>query len=116
MTKRAVIIGLLFSALLGSATYEFALGHLPWPTPDKPSWVFTKRELPVAHPSIELTRDTPAAWAAARPADGPRRLWLMGGGKLAAAVVGTTAPCVLTSRADSEESKFLSIAMGCRLA
>ncbi len=28
---------------------------------------------------------------------------------------GTTAPCILTSRADSEESKFLSIALGCRL-
>jgi len=40
---------------------------------------------------------------------------VMGGGKLAAAVVGTTAPCVLTSRADDEESKFLSIALGCRL-
>jgi phosphotransacetylase len=30
--------------------------------------------------------------------------------------MGTTAPCVLTSRADSEESKFYSIALGCRLA
>ena len=40
---------------------------------------------------------------------------LLAGGRLAAAVVGTSAPCVLTSRADSEESKFLSIAMGCRL-
>lgn len=41
---------------------------------------------------------------------------VLGGGKLAAAVVGTTAPCVLTSRSDSEESKFYSIALGCRLA
>jgi phosphotransacetylase len=41
---------------------------------------------------------------------------LLAGGRLAAAVVGTSAPCVLTSRADSEETKFLSIAMGCRLA
>ncbi len=40
---------------------------------------------------------------------------LLAGGRLAAAVVGTTAPCVLTSRADSEESKLLSIAFGCRL-
>jgi len=40
---------------------------------------------------------------------------LLSGARLAAAVVGTTAPCVLTSRADNEESKFLSIAMGCRL-
>jgi phosphate butyryltransferase len=41
---------------------------------------------------------------------------LLSGARLAAAVVGTMAPCVLTSRAESEESKFLSIAMGCRLA
>lgn len=32
-------------------------------------------------------------------------------GKLAAIVTGTTAPCILTSRADSEESKFYSIAL-----
>ncbi|MCK9997191.1 MAG: phosphate butyryltransferase, partial [Candidatus Krumholzibacteria bacterium] len=41
---------------------------------------------------------------------------LLAGARLAAVVLGTTVPCVLTSRADSEESKFLSIAMGCRLA
>jgi len=33
------------------------------------------------------------------------------GGSLAATVVGASAPCILTSRADSEESKFYSIAM-----
>jgi phosphate butyryltransferase len=41
---------------------------------------------------------------------------LLAGARLAAAVVGSSAPCVLTSRADDEESKFLSIALGCRLA
>lgn len=41
---------------------------------------------------------------------------ILAGGRLAAVVVGTSAPCVLTSRADSEESKFFSIALGCRLA
>ena len=40
---------------------------------------------------------------------------ILGGARLAAVVVGASAPCVLTSRADSEESKFFSIAMGCRL-
>jgi phosphate butyryltransferase len=40
---------------------------------------------------------------------------ILAGGRLAAVVVGTTAPCVLTSRADTEESKFYSIALGCRL-
>jgi phosphate butyryltransferase len=40
---------------------------------------------------------------------------VLAGARVAAAVVGTSAPCVLTSRADSEDSKYLSIAMGCRL-
>lgn len=35
----------------------------------------------------------------------------LAGGSLAAMVVGTKAPCILTSRADSELSKFYSIAM-----
>jgi phosphate butyryltransferase len=41
---------------------------------------------------------------------------VLGGASLAAVVVGTSAPCILTSRADSEDSKFFSIALGCRLA
>jgi len=41
---------------------------------------------------------------------------ILAGGSLAAVVVGTSAPCILTSRADTEESKFYSIALGCRLA
>jgi phosphate butyryltransferase len=41
---------------------------------------------------------------------------ILGGARLAAVVVGSSAPCVLTSRADSEESKYFSIALGCRLA
>ncbi|MBU0551378.1 phosphate butyryltransferase [Myxococcota bacterium] len=36
--------------------------------------------------------------------------------RVAAIVMGATAPCVLTSRSDTEETKFLSIALGCRLA
>lgn len=41
---------------------------------------------------------------------------ILGGATLAGIVVGASAPCVLTSRADTEESKFYSIALGCRLA
>jgi phosphate butyryltransferase len=40
---------------------------------------------------------------------------ILAGADLAAAVVGTSAPCILTSRADDEASKFYSIAFGCRL-
>src|ERR1051325_10805951 len=41
--------------LLGSHTYEFALKLGQWPAPDKPSWVFTERDLRVLHPTISLT-------------------------------------------------------------
>lgn len=36
----------------------------------------------------------------------------LAGGETAAVVAGTDCPCVLTSRADSEDSKFYSIALG----
>ena len=70
--------------LLGSHTYEFALQLGQWPAPDKPSWVFTHRDLRVLHPSITLTSDRPAQVVALLASRGYRRAWLMGGGKLAA--------------------------------
>jgi len=36
----------------------------------------------------------------------------LAGGEMAAVVAGTDCPCVLTSRSDSEDSKFYSIALG----
>jgi dihydrofolate reductase len=70
--------------LLGSHTYEFALKLGHWPSPDKPSWVFTKRVLRVLHPSITLTSQSPAEVVGHLAARGFRRVWLMGGGQLAA--------------------------------
>jgi dihydrofolate reductase len=69
--------------LLGSHTYEFALQLGDWPSPDKPSWVFTKRALRVLHPSITLTSQSPTEVVRHLDARGFRRAWLMGGGKLA---------------------------------
>lgn len=70
--------------LLGSKTYEFALKLGYWPSPEKASWVFTKRKLPVLHPSIALTSQTPRKIIKSLAARGFCRAWLMGGGKLAA--------------------------------
>jgi dihydrofolate reductase len=70
--------------LLGSNTYEFALQLGDWPSPDKPSWVFTKRALRVLHPSITLTSQSPTEIVEHLDARGFRRAWLMGGGELAA--------------------------------
>ncbi len=44
-----------------------------------------------------------------------KSLTQLGRGSLAALVTGTSAPCILTSRADSEDSKFLSIAMAAKI-
>ena len=70
--------------LLGSHTYEFALKLGQWPSPDKPSWVFTKRDLPVLHPSITLTSHSPSEVLDDLTKRGFRKAWLMGGGELAA--------------------------------
>src|SRR5215212_8398089 len=70
--------------LLGSHTYEFALKLGQWPSPNKPSWVFTRRDLPILHPSITLTAQSPGEVVALLTARGSRRTWLMGGGQLAA--------------------------------
>ncbi|MBN1272382.1 MAG: phosphate butyryltransferase [Candidatus Aminicenantes bacterium] len=45
-----------------------------------------------------------------------KSLTILAGARLAALVVGADVPCILTSRADTEESKFLSIALGALLA
>ena len=70
--------------LLGSHTYEFALQLGKWPSPDKPSWIFTSRALPILHPSITLTSNSPRDVVEGLNAREFRRAWLMGGGKLAA--------------------------------
>jgi dihydrofolate reductase len=70
--------------LLGSHTYEFALKLGQWPAADKPSWVFTRRNLRLLHSSITLTAQHPRQVLELLEARGLRHAWLMGGGKLAA--------------------------------
>jgi dihydrofolate reductase len=70
--------------LLGSHTYEFALKLGRWPSPEKLSWVFTRRDLRILHPSITLTAQSPRKVIELLASRGVRRAWLMGGGKLAA--------------------------------
>jgi dihydrofolate reductase len=69
---------------LGSRTYEFALEIGQWPSADKPSWVFTRLDLPVLHPSITLTAEDPSQLVRDLGGRGLKRLCLMGGGRLAA--------------------------------
>lgn len=70
--------------LLGSHTYEFALKLGHWPSPQKSSWVFTRRKLAILDPSITLTNQTPVEVVRTLARRGFERAWLMGGGKLAA--------------------------------
>ena len=69
--------------VMGSYTYEFALNHGPWRSPDKVSWVFTTRDLEVMHPSITMTSADPGQLMKTLDERGIKRVWLMGGGKLA---------------------------------
>ncbi len=72
------------SLMMGSHTYEFALRHPPWMAPDKLSWVFTRRGLDVADTSVTLTSQEPREVVELVKARGLKRVWLMGGGTLAA--------------------------------
>lgn len=71
------------SLVMGSHTYEFALRHPPWLASDKPSWVFTHRDLDVADASVTLTYQEPPEVMELMRARNLNRVWLMGGGKLA---------------------------------
>ena len=72
---------------MGAATYEFVLneGH-PWPYADRPTWVFTHRDLPaVQGADIRFTQaDVGEVHRAMVDAAGGRNVWLVGGGKLVA--------------------------------
>jgi dihydrofolate reductase len=72
---------------MGSRTYEFVLSHGgPWPYADRPTFVFTRRELPrVAGADIRFTSGAVAdTHPSLRAASGGRNLWLVGGGEIAA--------------------------------
>ena len=73
------------SLLIGSRTYEFMLDHPPWLAPDKPSVVFTKRQLPLAASNVTLSQQTPSEVVTGLEQRGLKRAWLMGGGQLATA-------------------------------
>jgi dihydrofolate reductase len=69
--------------LMGSHTYEFALKAQAWPSPDKRTWVFSKRNLRILDPSISLTTQTPTDFMRTLQTEKIEHAWLMGGGALA---------------------------------
>lgn len=77
----AGIDGLLF----GSRTFEQALTFGPWPFSGKPCWVFSRRDLAVPEPMVEVTARSPREIFRECESRGLARVWLVGGGILASA-------------------------------
>jgi dihydrofolate reductase len=71
--------------VMGSATYEFILGHGGWAYGDRPTWVLTSRDLPLIEGAnlhfyngpVEDIHDQLLAAA------GDRDVWIVGGGPVA---------------------------------
>lgn len=65
--------------LMGSHTYEFALELGQWPSPDKPSWVFTRRDLRLLssqhYPHLTKSRGGRRTAAGSRPAPSMAHGW-----------------------------------------
>jgi dihydrofolate reductase len=74
--------------VMGSSTYEFILGH-DWPYGDRPTWVLTSRELPVAEGADIHFHNGPVAEVHPEmvTAAGDRDLWVVGGGPVASDLV-----------------------------
>lgn len=68
--------------VLGRRTYEQCLTFNEWPYPGKPCWVFSHHALKAAPPAVTLTDQHPRDLLR-EIAERHRRVWLVGGGKLA---------------------------------
>ena len=86
-------IAVVGALAMGSATYEWILGHgevvaaqtgSPWPYP-QPVWVFTRRRLPsVAGADVRfVSGDVRPVHAEMRAAAAGKNVWIVGGGDLA---------------------------------
>jgi len=70
--------------LFGSRTYVQVLGFGDWPYGHKPCHVFSKRPLDAPRPEIHITAEAPDAVVSELATRGSTRIWLVGGGQLAA--------------------------------
>lgn len=75
--------------VMGATTYLWVVDHLassgePWPY-DRPTFVFTHRDLDLVDPSVRLVAgDVAACWPQVVDAAAGRDVWVVGGGRLAA--------------------------------
>ena len=70
--------------IMGRVTFAQALGFGTWPYAGKPSWVFSHRAIAAPPQNVTVTARTPAEVLAEIEAGGISRVWLVGGGELAA--------------------------------
>jgi dihydrofolate reductase len=70
--------------VMGSRTYEQALGFGDWPYPGKPSYVFTTRNLTSERKDVIFTSAKPDTVIREMDAQGFTRIWLVGGAELTA--------------------------------
>jgi dihydrofolate reductase len=70
--------------LMGSRTYAQVLKHSSWPYPGKPCWVFSRQQIKVTPPEVIPTSAGPREIVADLQARQLNRVWLVGGGQLAA--------------------------------
>jgi len=75
------------SLVMGSYTNEVSSSFGEWQSKDKRTWVFTNRDLPVAHESISFTNEPLDDVVREMASNGVKRAWLLGGGKLAASFI-----------------------------
>lgn len=73
------------AVLLGRKTYEQCLAFPEWPYPGKRCWIFSRSLSDMTEAAVRFTRESPSKALEHLAAEGVRRAWLVGGGKLAAA-------------------------------
>jgi dihydrofolate reductase len=71
--------------LLGRRTYEQCLRFPEWPYPGKPCWIFSRTLTDMSEAAVRFMGEAPSKAVKYIEADGFKRAWLAGGGKLAAA-------------------------------
>ena len=84
MTDFSELMDSFDAILLGGKTYDFTLEYGQWMSPGTPTWVFTQRDLKILDPCIQLSKESPVSVCKELDQRNLKRVWLMGGGKLAA--------------------------------
>jgi len=72
---------------IGRNTYDFIVNYGTWPYGDKPTWIFTKRDLKsIEGANLYITKSVDSVIKEAN-SKGLKHIWLVGGGKLASSFI-----------------------------